>query len=88
MVEKTAVWSTFGAVSAIIIAGLALANSVNGPAVAIGKLEQASLRHAREITEIRHDLRSNRKDQERVLIVLTALARANGIAIPKKSQMP
>ena len=78
----------FGAVAAVIIAGLALTNSINAPAVAIGKLEQASIRHAREISEIRNDLRSNRKDQERVLIVLTALAKANGVAIPRKSQMP
>lgn len=86
--QKTVAWSAFGAIAAVIIAGIALTNSINGPAVAIGRLEQSSALHSKEISEIRRDMRSSRRGQERVLIVLTALAKANGITVPKRSQMP
>lgn len=86
--QKTVAWSAFGAIAAVIIAGIALTNSINGPAVAIGRLEQSSALHGQEISEIRRDMRSSRRGQERVLIVLTALAKANGITVPKRSQMP
>lgn len=86
--QKTVAWSAIAAIAAVVIAGLALTNSINGPAVAIGRLEQSSVRHAQEISEIRRDIRNNRRDQERVLIVLTALAKANGVSVPKRRQMP
>lgn len=80
--------SAIGSLAAVVIAIVAFLGAVNAPAVTIAKIQQIQVQQSGEIAQMQSSLRNNRRDQERILIVVTALAKANGIAIPLRGQMP
>ena len=86
--KPVSVFTALGSLAAVVIASMAMVNSYNSGAIAVAKLEQASAIHEHDISGIERSLRHARQDQERILIVVTALAKANGVQIPPRSQMP
>ncbi len=88
MEKPVSAFTALGSMAAVVIASISMVNSYSSNAVAVAKLEQASAIHEQSISSIQASLRHARQDQERILIVVTALAKANGVQIPLRSQMP